>query len=217
MTVRTGATAILFLLAVSAARAADIGTFGMTYRISEQDALVEIEERARQVDWHKVLDQRKVEDYQGPPERERLPRAKRNRSRLVDMTYTTEIDIPDGRGGTLYPKGYTFNPLDYVTYPRTLVVIDGTDPEQVKWFSVSGYDRRLDVMLLLTGGSFGAVSKKISRPLYYADRRIIQRLRVKAVPSVIRQKGRVMEVSEVVVPSQQATPEGRQGQRQRRR
>jgi len=26
------------------------------------------------------------------------------------MTYTTEIDVPDGKGGVLYPKGYTFNP-----------------------------------------------------------------------------------------------------------
>jgi len=37
----------------------------MTYRIAERDALTEIEERARQVDWHKVLDKRKVENYQG--------------------------------------------------------------------------------------------------------------------------------------------------------
>jgi conjugal transfer pilus assembly protein TraW len=25
----------------------------------------------------------------------------------------------------LYPKGYSFNPLDYVSYPGVLVVIDG--------------------------------------------------------------------------------------------
>ena len=196
---RTGLAVIALVLGVSSVQAKVIGTYGTTYRITERDALAEIEERARQVDWNKVLDKRKVENYQGPPDKTSLPRAKRNRSFPVDMTYTTEIDVPDGKGGILYPKGYTFNPLDYVIYPKTLVVIDGTDPEQVKWFAASEYDKRLDVTLLLTEGSFGAVSKRISRPLFYADRKIVERLKLKAVPSVIRQKGRVMEVTELEV------------------
>lgn len=194
---RTGLTVIALVLCVTSVQAKELGAFGMTYRIVERDALAEIEERARQVDWHKVLDKRKVENYQGPTDRVRLPRAKRSRSFPVDMTYTTEIDVPDGKGGILYPKGYTFNPLDYVTYPKTVVVIDGTDPDQVKWFAASEYDKRIDVTLLLTEGSFGAVSKRISRPLFYADRKIIERLKLQAVPSVVRQKGRVMEVTEV--------------------
>nr|WP_246559217.1 hypothetical protein [Geoanaerobacter pelophilus] len=177
-----------------------LGTFGMTYRISERDALTEIEERSRQVDWNKVLDKRKVENYQGPPDRMNLPRAKRSRIFPVDMTYTTEIDVPDGKGGILYPKGYTFNPLDYVTYPKTLVVINGNDPDQVKWLAASEYDKRLDVTLLLTEGSFGTVTKRVSRPVFYADRRLIERLKLKAVPSVIKQNRRLMEVTEVALP-----------------
>lgn len=204
----SGVVLISLLLSVSSVQAKELGSFGMTYRIAERDALAEIEERARQVDWHKVLDKRKVENFQGPPDRVRLSRARRNRSFPVDMTYTTEIDIPDGKGGVLYPKGYTFNPLDYVTYPKTLVVIDGTDPEQVKWFAASEYDKRLDVTLLLTEGSFGTVSKRISRPLFYADQKMIERLKLKAVPSVIRQKGRVMEVTEVKLPAGHAKAAG---------
>ena len=197
MTMRIGLAASGLMVCFSSAQAKELGTFGMTYRIAERDALAEIEERAKQVDWHKVLDKLKVENFQGPPDRVRLPRAKRNRSFPVDMTYTTEIDVPDGKGGILYPKGYTFNPLDYVTYPKTLVFIDGTDPEQVKWLAASEYEKRLDVTLLLTEGSFGAVSKRISRPLFYADGKIVERLKLEAVPSVVRQKGRIMEVTEV--------------------
>jgi len=201
---RTGLAVIALVLGVSSVQSKVIGTYGTTYRITERDALAEIEERALQVDWNKVLDKRKVENYQGPPDKASLPRAKRNRSFPVDMTYTTEIDVPDGKGGILYPKGYTFNPLDYVSYPKTLVVINGSDPEQVKWFAASEYDKRLDVTLLLTEGSFGEVSKRISRPLFYADRKIVDRLKLKAVPSVIRQKGRLMEVTEVVLPGGKA-------------
>lgn len=197
---RTGLAVIALVLGISSAQAKVIGTYGTTYRITERDALAEIEERARQVDWNKVLDKRKVENYQGPPDKASLPRAKRSRSFPVDMTYTTEIDVPDGKGSILYPKGYTFNPLDYVTYPKTLVIINGTDPDQVKWFAASEYDKRFDVTLLLTEGNFGGVSKRISRPLFYADRKMIERLKLKAVPSVIKQKGRLMEVTEVALP-----------------
>ena len=197
---RTGVIVIALLLGTASVHAKVLGTYGITYQISEKDALAEIEARARQVDWSKVLDKKKVENYQGPPDRMSLPRAKRNRSFLVDMTYTTEIDVPDGKGGILYPKGYTFNPLDYVTYPKTLVVINGTDPEQVKWLAGSEYDKRLDVTLLLTEGNFKTVAKKVSRPVFYADRKIIERLKLKAVPSIIRQKGRLMEVTEVALP-----------------
>lgn len=212
MIMRTGLAAIGLVVCVSSVQAKELGTFGMTYRIAELDALAEIEERAKQVDWYKVLDKRKVENFQGPPDRVRLPRARQNRRFPVDMTYTTEIDVPDGKGGILYPKGYTFNPLDYVTYPKTLVVIDGTDPEQVKWFAASEYDKRLDVTLLLTEGSFGTVSKRISRPLFYADRKIVERLKLQAVPSVVRQKGRMMDVTEVKLIKAIGTPaQGRKG------
>ena len=178
---RSGVIVIALLLGTASVQAKVLGTYGMTYQISENDALAEIEARARQVDWSKVLDKKKVENYQGPPDRMSLPRAKRSRSFLVDMTYTTEIDVPDGKGGILYPKGYTFNPLDYVTYPKTLVVINGSDPEQVKWLAGSEYDKRLDVTLLLTEGNFKTVAKKVSRPVFYADRKIIERLKLKAV------------------------------------
>jgi conjugal transfer pilus assembly protein TraW len=191
---------IALIIGATSVQAKVLGTFGMTYRISERDALTEIEERSRQVDWNKVLDKRKVENYQGPPDRMNLPRAKRNRIFPVDMTYTTEIDVPDGKGGILYPKGYTFNPLDYVTYPKTLVVINGNDPAQVKWLAASEYDKRLDVTLLLTEGNFGTVAQRVSRPVFYADRKIVERLKLKAVPSVIKQNGRLMEVTEVALP-----------------
>jgi conjugal transfer pilus assembly protein TraW len=197
---RSEMAVIALVLGVSSVQAKVIGTYGTTYRITERDALAEIEECARQVDWSKVLDKRKVENYQGPPDKASLPRAKRNRRLLVDMTYTTGIDVPDGKGGILYPKGYTFNPLDYVTYPKTLVVINGSDPEQLKWLAGSEYEKRLDVMLLLTEGNFGTVAKRVSRPVFYADRKIIERFKLKAVPSVIRQKGRMMEVTEVALP-----------------
>ena len=194
-------TGLVVVLWTTAVLAKNLGEVGRTWPIAEKDALTEIEAKARQVEWRKVLERKKVENYQGLPDKGSLPRAKRDRTVPVDLTYTTSIDVSDGKGGILYPQGYTFNPLDYVTYPKTLVVINGNDPEQVQWLAASEYATRLDVMLLLTEGSYQSLAKRVSRPVFYADRKIIDRLHLQAVPSVVRQKERLMEVSEIAVPS----------------
>ena len=185
-------------IVIASANAKDLGTFGRTYPIAEKDALTEIEERARQVNWEKVLDKRKLENFQGPPDKATLPRAQRGQVRQVDMTYTAEIDVPDGKGGILYPKGYTFNPLDFITYPKTIIVINGNDKDQVSWFKDSGYSQQMDVTLMITEGAFGVVTMKVNRTVFYATTKIINRFQLAAVPSIIKQKGQYMEVTEVV-------------------
>lgn len=192
--------AMMAVLVASAANARELGTVGATYAIAEKDALVEIEQKAKSIDWSKVIKRKPIEEYNGPEDRISLPRAARDRSFPVDMTYTLQIDIPDGKGGVLYPKGYTFNPFDYISFTKALVVINGNDPEQVKWFAASEYKGRVDVMLLLTEGHYGRLGKKLDVPLFYADSQIVERLHLAAVPSVVKQEGKEMVVREIAVP-----------------
>lgn len=191
--------ALLAIFAAVSAHAKDLGSVGTTHVIAEKDALIEIEERAKKVDWGKVLQRKQIEEYDGPEDRVQLPRASRDRTFAVDLTYTLQMDIPDGKGGILYPQGYTFNPLDYVAFTKTLVVINGSDPEQVKWFASSEYRSRIDVMLLLTEGNYGRLGKKLNVPLFYADSRIVERLQLAAVPSVVKQEGKEMVVREIAI------------------
>lgn len=188
------------LLVATIADARNLGTVGATYQIAERDALTEIEQRAKGVDWNKVVRRKAIDDYEGPPDRVRLPRAARDRRFPVDMTWTLATDIPDGKGGVLYPQGYTFNPLDYITFTKTLVVINGNDPAQVEWFASSEYKGRIDVLLLLTEGPYRSLGKRLDVPLFYADSTMVERLRLEAVPSIVRQEGKVMVVNEFAVP-----------------
>ncbi len=189
----------LCLLFSGAVLAKTIGVVGRVYPIAERDALEEIEERARQVEWQSVMDQQKPGDYR-PSDLIRLPKANRQRSFLVDMTYTLDFDIPDGKGGILYPKGYQFNPLDYVPFNQTLVVIDGEDPDQVAWLKASSLIHRPDTLILLTRGAFSEVGQDLGRAVFYATRQIVERFQLAAVPSVIRRQGRMMEVDEIEIP-----------------
>jgi conjugal transfer pilus assembly protein TraW len=191
---------ILCALVPGHAPAKVIGTAGRVYAIAEPDALTEIEERARAVDWRSVLSRERPEDFR-PANLIRLPRARHDRSFLVDMTYTLNFDIPDEKGGVLYPRGYRFNPLDYVPFNQTLVVLDGDDPEQVAWLKSSPLIDRPEALILLSGGAFSKVGERLERAVFYADRRIVERFNLAAVPSVIARRGRLMAVKEIEIPS----------------
>jgi len=188
--------AICIFLAAAPSHASVLGTVGRTYPIAEKDAVSELEERALHMDW-KLMYSRILPGNYRPEDLKDIPRALKPGSFLVDMTYTLDSDIPDGKGGVLYPAGFTFNPLDYVPFDKTLVVIDGTDKEQVSWFASSRYRKKPDVMLLITGGPAFSLQKQLKQPVFYSTRAIVQRFRITAVPSVIRRRGRLMEVVEI--------------------
>jgi conjugal transfer pilus assembly protein TraW len=128
-----------------------------------------------------------------------LPPAQKERTFLVDMTYTLEQDIADDKGNVVYSKGYTFNPLEYVTYPNTIVILNGKSPDQIAWFKKSAYSKDLRTKLVITDGSYADVSKALKRPVFYATSAIIDVFQIKAVPSVAQQKGMFMEVRELAV------------------
>ena len=56
----------------------------------------------------------------------------------------------------------------------------------------------MDVTLMLTEGAFGVITKKVNRTVFYATTKIINRFQLAVVPSIIKQKGQYMEVTEVV-------------------
>ena len=192
------------VLATAPAEAKLLGSVGKTYPIAEPDFLKEVEARAAQVDVRKHVDpekfKKKIKDYR-PPNLVNLPRAAQARTFQVDMTYVLEMDIPDGKGGILYPKGYTYNPMDYLMAPvPQLVVINGEDREQVEWYKQSAYSRDRSVRLLLSAGNYYELGEQLQRPVFYLMKPVAEKFRLQAVPCVIRPQGRVMEVEEILVP-----------------
>jgi conjugal transfer pilus assembly protein TraW len=54
-------------------------------------------------------------------------------------------------------------------------------------------------MLLITDGSYWEVKKKLKTMVYYANRKIIDRMGIKAVPSVAVQNKTELEVREYAI------------------
>jgi conjugal transfer pilus assembly protein TraW len=203
----TSISTILMLLLSSSGYAAvhHLGTLGQTYPIAEKDAVQELKDKASAVDWNNVFNpattNKAIKNYK--PETLDLPLAAENKTRLVDLSYSLEFDVPDGKGGILYPKGYRLNPLEYLHYPKTLVVINGDDPKQVAWFLTSDFANAHKVMLLITNGSYYELCQKLNRPVYYATPNIVQRLQLQVVPCVVRQSKKYMEIHEIALSANQ--------------
>jgi conjugal transfer pilus assembly protein TraW len=189
--------ALLFLVAGKApAEHRQLAAVGPVYPVVEPDLVEELRARALAVDVEGI--RQESARYQ-PASLHQLPRARVSRRFAVDMTYTLEQELRDGEGRVLYPKGYTFNPLEYVGLSGGLVVIDGGDAEQVAWFKASPYHENRRAKLLLSGGYASDLATALERPVFYLTEVIAKRLRLQAVPSVIVEERHQLHVQEVAL------------------
>lgn len=195
-----GGTIIILLVAATASWAAtDLGTVGEVYPVVEPDIRRELRQQAaRSWEAKRQAYREKLRTYQ-PFDLHPLPKATRNRSYAVDMRSTLNEDLTDQDGRVLYPKGYTFNPLDFVPLSIGLVVIDASDPAQVEWFKASPYSHNHRVKLLLSGGSAQALIEELHRAVFYLNRDLAQRLQLSGVPCVAVQQERQLQVTEFLL------------------
>ena len=189
---------ILALLAgVSMARAGEIVRLepvGPTSAVIETDLAEELRQRAVSVD---VKQLRSAQARYQPANLQALPRATKDATTMVDLTHTLEQDVQDANGQVLYPAGFTFNPLRYVSLSGALVVIDGSDPEQVAWFKVSPYGANRRALLLLSGGLAATLGDELRRPVAYLTEDVASRLQLRAVPSVVVEQDNQLVIREV--------------------
>lgn len=172
---------------------ADTTTIGRTWPIVEPDALSEIEARVGR----QPAD---IASKFGPREgwsamrAASLAPAAHSRVRTVVPFHTLEFDIrtPDGR--IVYPKGFTFNPLAYVTLPQRLVVVT---PRDLAWAVAQA--RPTDFILLAAGNGADpiALSEKAQRPIFLLEPRVKERLDLTVAPVIVRQVGQKLELTEV--------------------
>ena len=191
------ASGTLLLACLPLARAGEIVQLepvGPTSAVIESDLAEELRQRAVNVDVEQL---RSAQARYQPANLQALPRATKDTTTRVDLTHTLEQDLIDAQGTILYPAGFTFNPLRYVSLTSALVVIDGSDPEQVAWFKGSPYGSNRRALLLLSGGLAVALRDELRRPVAYLTEDIARRLQLRAVPSVVVERDNQLVIREV--------------------
>ena len=191
------ASGTLLLTGLSPARAREIVQLepvGPTSAVIETDLAEALRQRAVSVDVERL---RSAQARYQPANLQALPRATKDATTMVDLTHTLEEDMQDANGQVLYPAGFTFNPLRYVSLSGALVVIDGSDPEQVAWFKGSPYGSNRRALLLLSGGLAAPLRDELRRPVAYLTEDIARRLQLRAVPSVVVERDNQLVIREV--------------------
>jgi conjugal transfer pilus assembly protein TraW len=125
-----------------------------------------------------------------------IAHADRKRTVVPFHTLDFEIRLPDGK--LLYPKGYTFNPLAYVSLPQRLVIVH---PRDLDWALAKA--RPIDWILLAGGEKANAdpvaLGEKIGRPLFILEKRVKDRLNLTLAPVIVEQVDQKLELSEYAI------------------
>jgi hypothetical protein len=176
------------LISIAAFSDAEIVRVGTVYPVAEPDALTEIEGRARGASIQDVVKQ--SNQNWAALHSEQLMIASSDRVRHYIPYYVLEMDIADAKGNVIYPKGFRFNPLDFVLLPTRLAVINES---QTMWLK-----KRLrgNEMVILTEGDRVKVSKELNTPVFILDAKTKARLSLEYVPSLVEQRGNELIISE---------------------
>ncbi len=172
---------LLISIFLAAPCVAESMTLGNTYDIVEPDTLDEITSRAAKVDWQKVYskDPSTWQALKSPV----LPDALENNKREHSPIYVVEENVIDRHGNIIYPKGYHFNPLEYMLMPSRIIVIGGTK-KHLDWLKTQNTEND---MIITSGGDPIAMGKALGRPVFLINDQLIKRLNLAVVPTMIEQ------------------------------
>lgn len=173
---------IILLLLFSSVTNAIVISQGTTYEIVEPDLLIEIQQKAKQVDWQKL--QRNMKFAQ---EFVHLPIATEDNSYYHTPVTILPFEVKDKNGKVLYPKGFKFNPLKYTTLPNQLIVLGGARHLDV----VSNLSSLVspDDTLLIVNMDTRKFIKQTGKRAFLLSKNAIKRLGIKQIPAIISQQG----------------------------
>jgi conjugal transfer pilus assembly protein TraW len=179
----------------------DYGIYGHIFEIIEQSLIEVIEARLKEAqDTGKLAKMQKqfqakvLKRIENPARVMGLKRAIENRSYSYDPSITRMQDLIDHKGEVIVKAGVRVNSLDYYAWGEPLILIDGEDQEQVKWAN----DQIGQIVLV--NGSPLKMAKELAREVYFDQGGYLStKFKVRALPSIIKQVGKLLEIREVKI------------------
>lgn len=196
----------LSLLATMPAHAKDYGMAGPTWAIAEPDLLEVIRARLLRAQGNGELAalNRKFVGLAEARARRPVPvggitPAREDRRWSFDPTVTIGEDIHDQRGRLVAAKGQSFNPLDHLSLAHELAFVDGDSPAEMAWAAKQGDAAK--VWIVMVKGSPLDQMKALKRRFFFDQAgELTGKFGILHTPALVRQQGRVLDVSEVALP-----------------
>lgn len=195
------------VLATAPASAKDLGVYGETFEISEEDLLHQIARRLGEMRTSGELERLETEFVERskakilrPDPVPGIARVQEPKVWTYDPSWTAPEDITDTEGRLIIAAGQSINPLDAVAMRTPLILIDGDDEKQLEWALRQSDLSPWGVKIILVNGAPFELEQSIQQPVYFDQQGLITaKFGVTAVPARISQVGRMLQVEEVAL------------------
>lgn len=194
----------LALVLAGPAQARDYGQQGTIFPVIERDLLQQIRARLIAMEQsgetkrlNEELKRRTAARVDRPEPVAGLVRAEVARRWLFDPAITLETDIRGAKGELIHARGTRVNPLDSVELRADLLFFDGDDPDQLAWALRQSPGAKL---ILVRGAPLQLMKARQRRFYFDQGGKLSAHFAIRAVPARVRQQGRLLEVSEIVLP-----------------
>jgi len=192
--------------------------FAKTYPIVEPDPIEEItkiaKEKEKKLEKYIKETAEKVWKYEALY----LPPAPKNATRYIDPTYCLERDIKipiTDRNNhikgwkVLYPKGYCFNPLDYISVaPPPMVIFNACRNAELKYVQNIVYPKYPEAIYIVSGCTLKEVNDIAKHSFlknlhwFFLNKRLKDRLKLRYTVSIVSIFNRTIKVEEIKVSPQ---------------
>jgi conjugal transfer pilus assembly protein TraW len=189
----------LFIFCVLPCGAKDLGTIGTTFEIHEKSLLKVIEEKLQDLqasgkleEHQKKLQTRVRQSIKRPRAVKGLQKTVTYQSREYDPSFVLNKDIKDHDGNLIAIAGTKYNPLDYHSFGKPLLLIDGDDVPQVSWAL------NQDGKIVLTQGTPVLLTNEHKRTFFFDQGGVLaKKFSISNVPIRVSQKDKVLMIEEI--------------------
>lgn len=177
----------------------DIGT---TFEIAEESFLSMIQRRielAREEGKLATLEEevkaRIKEKVMTPSSVQGLQKTQEERSWYFDPSIILDQDIRDHESRLIHPKGTKLNPLTKVSWRHSMVLIDGSDDDQVTW--AMSQVKEGGKIVLVKGSPIRLYRETGQRFYFDQNGHIVEKFQIKQIPARITQSGLKLLIEEL--------------------
>lgn len=180
------------------ANAQDLGVFGETFEIAEEDFLQHMMSKLQKMNLTGELKiaqnqiQEKIRrNIAHPKAVQGITKTEKEREFKFDPTITVTQDLADHNGKIFARAGEQFNPLDHVKMTPMLFIV-GNNNKHVSWALKKIEDRKIFrhdfAKIVLVKGSPLDLQEKLDRPIYFDQQGFLtKKLGIEHVPAIVFQ------------------------------
>lgn len=171
----------------------DTSVIGQTYPITEPDAQKEIQAKVKATAWDpsRFGTPETWSGNKSLPLAESIERRRRFTTPFFELPFDIPNALPGHEGEILYPAGYVFNPLEYISVPGRLIIVREAE---LDWGLAV---RKPGDMVILAGGDVIDAVKRHETPIYVLEPQVKARIALTHAPAIVWQEGVQFRIEEI--------------------